>query len=94
MDNISVADALNGGPDGPHNGTNNITNQVSVVWGFNAATQTWAAYFPAQASVPGANDLTTLRTGLGYFVGLVNPATPVQWTMEYGNVGSSSSASS
>lgn len=93
-DNMAVADALKGGPSGPHNGTNDITSKVSVVWGFDAATQTWKAYFPAQANVPGANDLTNLRTGLGYFVGLINPASPVQWTMEYGNVNSSSSMSS
>ena len=93
-DNMTVGDALKGGTDGPHNGTNDITSQVSVVWGFDNVTQTWKAYFPAQANVPGANDLTTLRTGLGYFVGLVNPATPVQWTMEFGNVDSSSDTSS
>lgn len=93
-DNMTVGDALKGGPNGPANGTNDITSQVSVVWGYNSATQTWQAYFPAQANVAGANDLTTLRTGLGYFVGLVNPSTPVQWTMQYGNIDSSASASS
>lgn len=85
-DGISVADALAGGVGGPHNGTNDITDKVTVVWGFDAATQTWKAYFPNAANVPGANDLTTLHTGMGYFVGLVDPDTPVQWTMEYGNV--------
>jgi hypothetical protein len=84
VDNISVADALRGGPNGPSGGTNDITAQVSVVWGFNNATQTFVAYFPASANVPGANDLTALQSGLGYFIGLNNPSSVVQWTYALG----------
>jgi hypothetical protein len=71
-----------------------VTAEVSVIWGFDAATQTWQAYFPSATDVEGANDLTNLRTGLGYFVGLVDPATPVQWTMEFGNVPASPATTS
>ncbi|HKS91057.1 MAG TPA: IPT/TIG domain-containing protein, partial [Tepidiformaceae bacterium] len=84
IDNISVADALRGGPNGPTGGTNNITSLVSVVWGFNSATQTFQAYFPASANVPGANDLTAMHSGQGYFIGLVNPNSVVQWTYMLG----------
>jgi hypothetical protein len=84
IDNISVADALRGGPNGPENGTNNITSQVSVVWGFDSATQTFHAYFPGASNVPGANDLETLQSGRGYFIGLVNPDSVVQWTYALG----------
>ncbi len=80
IDNLSVADALRGGPNGATGGTNDITSQISVVWGFDSATQTFQAYFPAQSDVPGANDLTAMQSGQGYFIGLVNPNSIVQWT--------------
>lgn len=83
-DNLSVTDALRGGSSGPQGGTNDITAKVSVVWGFDSATQTFQAYFPGSANVLGANDLETLRAGRGYFVGLTNPNTPIQWTYAVG----------
>ncbi len=61
---ISVGDALAGGS----NGTNDVTADVDVVWGFDSPSQTWSAYFPAAASVPGANDLTQLKSPNGYFI--------------------------
>lgn len=73
----SVADALSGGDCG-----NDITSKVAVVWGLDAATQTYHAYFPAHMDVPGANDLSTLTQGLGYWVALNDPSTPVTWTIE------------
>lgn len=78
-DGMSVLDALAGGDCG-----NDITAKVSVIWGFDAATQTYQAYFPGSANVPGLNDLSTLKLGLGYWVGLVDPATSVTWTVEKG----------
>lgn len=65
---MSVGDALGGGPGGPANGTNDVTADVDVVWGFDSPSQTWSAYFPAAASVPGANDLTQFKSPNGYFV--------------------------
>lgn len=75
-DGESVTDALAGS-----NGCrNDITSDVSVVWSYDSATKTWAGYFPANASVPGANDLSMLTAGSGYFIGLVQGATtPVAW---------------
>lgn len=61
---INVGDALAGGS----NGTNNVTADVDVVWGFDSPSQTWSAYFPAAANVPGANDLQQLKSPNGYFV--------------------------
>lgn len=69
---MSVGDALG-----------SISSKVSVVWGFDNATQTWHAYFPDQTNTPGANDLTSLQTGHGYFVDLKDPSTPVQWTITF-----------
>ena len=85
-DGMPVGDALKGGASGPHDGTNDITSSVSVIWGFNTLTQTFQGYFPSAANVPGANDLTTLTFGVGYFVGLTNPsAGTVVWKVEVGS---------
>jgi len=65
---ISVEDALKGGPNGPENGTTDVSNDVDVVWGFDSTSQTWSAFFPAAANVPGANDLTQLKSPNGYFI--------------------------
>ena len=84
-DGMAVGDALAGGPSGPQNGTNNIASKVSAIWSFNSATRTWSGYFPAAANTPGANDLTNLKFGGGYFVSLVDPsAGPVNWIVARG----------
>ena len=74
-----VDTALSGGAD--HCGTN-VLSQVSVVWGFDAATQTYSAYFPSAMNVPGANDLDSLTQGLGYWVALSDPSSNVTWKVE------------
>jgi hypothetical protein len=71
--------ALAGGAD--HCGTN-VTSQVAVVWGFDASTQTYHAFFPTAANVPGANDLASLTQGLGYWVALNDSSANVTWTVE------------
>ncbi|HKS91031.1 MAG TPA: right-handed parallel beta-helix repeat-containing protein [Tepidiformaceae bacterium] len=71
--------ALSGGAD--HCGTN-VLSQVAVVWGFDAATQTYSAFFPSAVNVPGANDLESLTQGLGYWVALKDPSSNVTWTVE------------
>jgi hypothetical protein len=65
---ISVQDALAGGPNGPENGTTDVTADVDVVWGFDSASQTWSGYFPAATGVEGANDLEQLKSPNGYFI--------------------------
>jgi hypothetical protein len=71
--------ALAGGAD--HCGTN-VTSQVAVVWGFDASTQKYHAFFPAAANIPGANDLASLTQGLGYWVALHDSSANVTWTVE------------
>ncbi|HKS92185.1 MAG TPA: Ig-like domain repeat protein [Tepidiformaceae bacterium] len=73
-----IAQALAGGSDGC--GTD-VSSLISVIWGFDAATQTYHAYFPGAAGVPGANDLTTLTQGAAYWVGLTNPSSTLTWTV-------------
>ncbi|MBN9493417.1 Ig-like domain repeat protein [bacterium] len=75
----SVADALSGGVDACGN---DITGQVAVIWGFNASTQTYHAYFPDAVNVPGANDLSTLTQGLGYWIALNDPTSSTVWKVE------------
>ncbi len=72
----SVAHALEGGGCGA-----SVSSQVSVIWGFDAATQTFQAYFPGAANVPGANDLATLTQGAGYWIGLSDPSSTLTWTV-------------
>ena len=74
-DGISPTDALAG-----TGGGSNITNQVTAIYGWDATTQTWQAYFPSGAGVPGANDLTQLRAGQAYWVAISGPG-GVTWTI-------------
>lgn len=74
-DGISPADALKGA-----GGSADITSRVTAIYGWDAATQTWSAYFPSAAGVPGANNLAALRTGTAYWVAISGPG-PVTWTV-------------
>jgi hypothetical protein len=76
-DNIPVADALGG--TGANESGNDISAEVTAVYGWNQASQDWLGYFPSGVSVPGANDLTTLRTGNAYWIAIKAPG-PVTWT--------------
>lgn len=74
---IAVGDALAGSAASCRN---DVASKVSVVWSFDSTTKAWQGYFPAAAGVSGINDLATLTTGSGYFVGLVDPsAGAVDW---------------
>lgn len=74
-DGIAPGQALAGA-----NGGSNITNQVSAIYGWDAATQTWQAYFPDGAGVPGANNLTALRAGQAYWIAIEGPG-GIRWTV-------------
>lgn len=65
-------------------GAADITSKVTAMYGWDAATQAWRAYFPAGAGVPGANDLTALRTGSAYWVAISGPG-PVIWPIAEGD---------
>lgn len=56
--------------NGP-NGLGSIVANVSAVYTFDAAAQTWLAWFPGGGP---ANTLTTLQHGTAYFIYVTNPA--------------------
>lgn len=74
-DGISPAEALTGA-----GGSADITAQVTAIYGWDAATQSWSAYFPSAGGVPGANNLTALRTGTAYWVAISGPGL-VTWAI-------------
>ena len=44
------------------------------------AGQQWLGYFPSGVNVPGANDLTALKTGQAYWIAITGPSS-VTWTI-------------
>ncbi|MBN9494027.1 hypothetical protein J0H33_11885 [bacterium] len=79
-DNIPVADALAGGADTKNPQGNDITDQVTAIYGWEPTTQTWLGYFPSGVNVPGANDLTSFHTGQAYWIAIKGPGN-VTWTI-------------
>jgi hypothetical protein len=77
-DGISPTDALKG--TGKNAGGTDIFDKVTAVYGWNQQSQTWLAFFPAGVSVPGANDLTSLRSGQAYWIAIKGPDS-VTWTV-------------
>ncbi|MCL6644456.1 MAG: IPT/TIG domain-containing protein [Dehalococcoidia bacterium] len=75
-DNKPIAQAIGG----TQSGTTNVSALIGAIWLFNPQTQSWAGYFPGTENVPGANDFTTFRTNVAYFIALrpTAPAT-VNW---------------
>jgi hypothetical protein len=76
--NISVSDALKG--TGANEAGNDIFDQVTAVYGWEQASQTWLGFFPAGVNVPGANDLTKLVEGQAYWIAIKGPGS-VTWTI-------------
>ena len=72
-DGVATGTALKGPAGGA-----DITAQTSAIYGWDAAAQRWLGYFPAGASVPGANDLASLKAGAAYWIAINNPA-GVSW---------------
>ncbi|MFN8506212.1 MAG: hypothetical protein U0547_01440, partial [Dehalococcoidia bacterium] len=77
-DNIPVTDALKG--TGANDAGNDISDQVTAVYGWDAAAQDWLGYFPTGVNVPGANDLVTLDQGAAYWIAIKGPSS-VTWTI-------------
>ncbi|MGE5596647.1 MAG: hypothetical protein ACM3S1_11510 [Hyphomicrobiales bacterium] len=75
---IPVNDAISG--TGANEAGNDISDQVTAIYGWNAASQDWLGYFPEGVGVPGANDLVTLETGQAYWVAIKGPDS-VTWTI-------------
>lgn len=74
-DGVSPAAALAGA-----GGAADITSKVTAIYGWDAATQTWQAFFPSGAGVPGANNLTVLKAGTAYWVAIAGPSL-VRWSI-------------
>jgi hypothetical protein len=80
-DAITVSDAIKGtGTSGKNPGGNDISSQVTAIYGWEASSQTWLGYFPTGVNVPGANDLNTLENGEAYWIAIVGPSS-VTWTI-------------
>jgi hypothetical protein len=80
-DNITVNDAIKGtGTSGKNPGGNDISASVTAIYGWDAAAQQWLGFFPSGVNVPGANDLTVLRTGQAYWIAITGPSS-VTWTI-------------
>jgi hypothetical protein len=79
-DDISVSDAIKGtGTSGKNPGGNDISASVTAIYGWDAPAQQWLGYFPTGVNVPGANDLTVLKTGQAYWIAITGPSS-VTWT--------------
>ena len=61
-------------------GATDITSQVSAIYGWNAATQSWLAFFPSGTGIPGANNLTSLTAGSAYWTAISGPG-QVHWSI-------------
>jgi hypothetical protein len=72
----SPGDALKG--SGPATGGSDVSGHVTAVYGWNAPAQSWRAYFPSGAGVPGANDLAVMESGQPYWIAIRGTA-PVEW---------------
>jgi hypothetical protein len=75
QDGIAPGVALSGA-----GGAVDISDEVTAIYGWNAATQSWAGYFPAGANVPGANNLAALEAGQPYWVAIHGPG-DVVWSV-------------
>lgn len=76
--NIPVMDAIKG--TGKNEAGNDISASVTAIYGWDAAGQKWLGFFPAGVNVPGANDLTALKTGEAYWIAITGPSS-VTWTI-------------
>jgi len=74
-DGVAPGEALQGANSG-----DDISDEVTAIYGWNASTQTWLAYFPGAAGIPGANDLTGLDVGSAYWTAIAGPG-PVTWNV-------------
>ncbi|MBI2767468.1 MAG: hypothetical protein HYX53_16355 [Chloroflexi bacterium] len=83
-DKVPVSDALAG--KGANDAGNDISGEVTAVYGWDAPGQNWLGYFPNGVNVPGANDLVTLTNGAAYWIAINGPGS-VTWTIAT-NVGS------
>lgn len=75
-DGVAPGAALRG-PEG----SEDITNAVTAIYGWDGAAQAWRAYFPGSGGIPGANDLAALKAGQAYWVAVKGPGA-ISWGVE------------
>ena len=80
-DGITINDAIKGtGTTGKNPGGNDISASVTAIYGWDQAAQQWLGFFPTGVNVPGANDLTSLKTGQAFWIAITGPGA-VTWTV-------------
>ncbi|MEO8541501.1 MAG: hypothetical protein ABI577_17290, partial [bacterium] len=80
-DGISINDAIKGtGTTGKNPGGNDISASVTAIYGWDQSAQQWLGFFPTGVNVPGANDLTSLKTGQAFWIAITGPGS-VTWTV-------------
>ena len=77
LNNTPVENAIKG--IGPTGGID-ISHRVTAIFEWDAATQTWKAYFPGAAGIPGGADFTTFTTGAVYWVAINGEGT-LNWVI-------------
>ena len=53
---------------------------MTAIYGWDASAQQWLGFFPSGVNVPGASDLTSLKTGQAYWIAITGPSS-VTWTI-------------
>lgn len=77
-DGVAPTDALKG--SGAAKGGSDIAGEVTAIYAWDAAAQSWRAYFPAGSGVPGANDLVSLKSGEALWIAVRGP-NAVSWSI-------------
>jgi hypothetical protein len=81
LNNITAYNAIHGIETGTANpNTNDVSAQVTAIWYWDGASQSYKGYFVGYDNVPGANDFTTLQHEISYWIAIAGPST-TQWTV-------------
>lgn len=83
IDNLSVYNAVRGIETGTANpNTNDVSGQVTAIWYWDGSSQSYKGFFVGFENVPGANDFTTMKRGISYWVAVASTTT--SWTVLVG----------
>jgi hypothetical protein len=80
-DAVHPGDALRG--EGPASGGDDVLDDVTAVYAWDATDQTWSAYFPRGEGIPGANDLEVLQHNVPYWFA-VDAENGLDWVITAG----------
>ena len=83
IDNLSVYNAVRGIETGTANpNTNDVSGQVTAIWYWDGSSQSYKGFFVGFENVPGANDFTTMKRGISYWLAVASTTT--SWTVLVG----------